>query len=101
VRITALPVAHVARIPRADNEISVRQGERVARVNAALTTNDDRHARASPRPQLRVREGVGRNPSRTQLCDSNLHAVKTGHSELVRAVRSSACPEVVNCKAQA
>ena len=63
-------------------------------MNAALTTNDDRHARASPRPQLRVREGVGRNPSRTQLCDSNLHAVKTGHSELVRAVRSSACPEV-------
>ena len=44
----------------------------------------DRHARASPRPQLHMRKGVNRNPSRRPglaVSDSNLHAVKTGHSE--------------------
>ena len=45
----------------------------------------DRHARASPLPQLHMRKGVNRNPSRRPglaVSDSNLHAVKTGHSEL-------------------
>ena len=45
----------------------------------------DRHARANPRPQLHMRKGVNRNPSRRPglaVSDSNLHAVKTGHSEL-------------------
>ena len=46
------------------------------------TTN--RHARAGPLPQLHMRKGVNRNPSRRPglaVSDSNLHAVKTGHSE--------------------
>ena len=45
----------------------------------------DRHARARPHPQLHMRKGVNRNPSRRPglaVSDSNLHAVKTGHSEL-------------------
>ena len=44
----------------------------------------NRHARASPLPQLHMRKGVNRNPSRRPglaVSDSNLHAVKTGHSE--------------------
>ena len=44
----------------------------------------DRHARARPHPQLHMRKGVNRNPSRRPglaVSDSNLHAVKTGHSE--------------------
>ena len=39
----------------------------------------DRHARARPHPQLHMRKGVNRNPSRRpELADSdsNLHAVK-------------------------
>ena len=44
----------------------------------------DRRARAGPLPQLHMRKGVNRNPSRRPglaVSDSNLHAVKTGHSE--------------------
>ena len=57
----------------------------------------DRHARASPLPQLRVRKGVNRNPSRRPglaVSDSNLHAVKTGHSELAAfpGCSPSRCP---------
>ena len=39
----------------------------------------DRHARARPHPQLHMRKGVNRNPSRRPglaVSDSNLHAVK-------------------------
>ena len=42
----------------------------------------DRRARARPLPQLQVRKGANRNPSRRPglaVSDSNLHAVKTGH----------------------
>ena len=57
------------------------------------TTN--RHARAGPLPQLHMRKGVNRNPSRRPglaVSDSNLHAVKTGHSESAAFPNYTKCP---------
>ena len=74
-----------------DTQEDVALGSSVLTVNF-FDGNDEEHTVANlsqpvriSLPQLHMRKGVNQNPSRRPglaVSDSNLHAVKTGHSEL-------------------